>query len=148
LITAIEGDWMFVKVPTGTDCDVCQVKSACTFQGPDAAYRMLRVARVVGCAVGDRVWVEQPASVLGIGLLALAVLPVALVFAGYALSVCCFQFPYANLLLWVIGIAVWLVAIYGTNQWLTHAPRFQTTIRLRGFPRSEQPADPPGRMGE
>ena len=129
LITHIDADGMSVKVPTGNDCGACAAKSLCTFQGPDAAYRTLRVAHVEGCAVGDRLMVKEPGSVLAVVLLALVVWPVVLLLTGHGLAVCCAKFPYAVLVLWVSGGTVWVGGLYAANRWITQAPRFQTMAR-------------------
>ena len=129
LITHIDGEGMSVKVATGADCAVCPGKMACTFQGPDAAYRTLRVECIEGCAVGDRLLVEEPGSVLAVALLLIVALPVVLLLTGYSLLVCCLKFPYASLALWLSGAGVWMGGLYGANRWMTQAPRFQTKVR-------------------
>lgn len=129
LITHIDDDGMSVKVPTGADCAACPGKSACTFQGPDSSYRTLRVQHLDGCAVGDRLMVDEPGSVLAVTLMVVVGLPVVLMLGGYALAECCVRFPYATLLLWVSGVALWAGGLVLVNRWMIRAPMFQTTIR-------------------
>ncbi|MFQ6004465.1 MAG: SoxR reducing system RseC family protein [Woeseia sp.] len=128
LITRIENGWMYVKVPVGLGCNACPTKSACTFSGPDRAYRTFRIRHIAGCQVGDRVLVQVPGRVLGITALVMIVLPVVMILAGYNLLVCCMRFPYATLLLWLIGTALWIAAIYGANYWMEHGIRFQERV--------------------
>jgi positive regulator of sigma E activity len=128
LITRIENDWMFVKVPVGLGCSACANKSACTFSGPKRAYRTFRIRQIAGCQVGDRVLVHVPGAVLGITALVMIALPVALILVGNSLLVCCLKFPYATLLLWLVGAALWMAAMYGANYWIEHGVRFQDRI--------------------
>ncbi len=122
---------MDVKVPTGADCAVCPVKSACTFSGPESAYRTHRVALIPGCVVGDRVWVDEPTSVLVVTLLVVVGVPVILLFAGYAINACCVRYPYGVAALWLAGIAVWVIVLYGANLWMARAAPFQVRIHRR-----------------
>lgn len=129
LITAIDGDEMAVKVPTGADCAACHGKTACHFGGPASAYKTLHVPRLEGCGVGDRLLVEEPGSVLTVAVVVMIALPLGLVLAGYTLSTCCMRFDYATLLLSILGIAIWLAALYAVNRWMTSSPRFQPNVR-------------------
>lgn len=129
LIIRIENGWMYVKVPVGLGCNACPNKMACTFSGPDRAYRTFRIRHIAGCQVGDRVLVHVPARVLGLTALVMIVLPVVMILAGYKLLACCMQFPYAPLLLWLIGAALWMAALYGANYWIEHGVRFQERVR-------------------
>lgn len=129
LITAIDGDEMAVKVPTGADCAACHGKTACHFGGPASAYKTLRVARLEDCGVGDRLLVEEPGSVLALAIVVMIGLPLGLVLAGYVLWTCCMRFDYATLLLSILGVAIWLAALYAVNRWITSSPRFQPKVR-------------------
>jgi len=129
LITAIDGDTMSVKVPTGAECGSCHGKTACTFRGPESAYQTLRVPKLEGCVVGDRLLVEEPGSLLAVALLVMIVLPAALLLVGYMLTVCCVRFQYATLLLTVLGVAIWIIGLYVANRWMTSSPRFQPVVR-------------------
>lgn len=136
LVTRIENGWMHVKVPVGSGCGTCAVKSQCTFSGPNSAYRTFRVRQVPDCSVGDRILVEVPSSVLGVTGLVLVVLPAAMILAGYWLIQCCLQFPYATPLLWLAGITVWLAAMYAANRWVDRSARFREQITtVKGDPR-------------
>lgn len=129
LITHIDEQAMSVKVRSDIDCAACPGKMACRFEGPDSAYRTLRVSHIEGCTVGDRVLVEEPASVLGVALLLVVALPVILMLSGYWLAAHWLRFPYATLLLWLTGITVWVGALSAANRWMSRAPRFQTAVR-------------------
>lgn len=129
LITRIEDGWMHVKVPVGLGCNACGNKSLCTFSGPERAYRTFRIKHIAGCEVGDRVLVHLPGSVLAITALVMIALPVAMILAGYGLLVCCLQFPYATLLLWLTGVVLWAAALYGANYWMERGVRFQERVR-------------------
>lgn len=129
MVVRIGGNRMSVKVPTGADCVACHSKMACTFQGPESAYKTLEVPRLADCSVGDRVLVEEPASILLVALVVLLVLPVALLLGGYALAGCCVQFRYAILVLSLGGISLWCLGLYAANRWLSEAKRFQPRVR-------------------
>ena len=129
LVVQIDDHGMSVKVPTGADCTACPGKIACTFKGPESSYRTLRVPRIEGCVVGDRLLVEEPGSVLAMALVVLVALPVALMAGGYALATCCVQFQYATPLLWATGVGIWIAGLYLANRWMSRAPRFQAIAR-------------------
>ena len=129
LVTRVENGWMHVKVPVGLGCRACPNKTACTFSGPDRAYRTFRVRHVEGCRKGDRVLVNVPVSVLGVTALVMLGLPILIILGGYHLLVCCMLFPYATALLWLAGVVLWLAAMYGANHWMEHAARFQARVR-------------------
>jgi positive regulator of sigma E activity len=143
LITHIDDQGMSVKVRSGVDCAACPGKMACSFQGPDSAYRTLRVQLIDGCAVGDRLMVEEPASVLGVALLLVLALPLTLMLTGYWLAANLLRFPYAALILWLTGIAVWVGALYVANRWMSRSPRFQTAVRQPAVLTDTSPADHP-----
>ena len=128
LITRIEKGSMYVKVPVGLGCNVCPNKLSCTFSGPERAYRTFRVHHEEGCRVGDRVLVHVPGAVLGVTGLVFVGLPFLLVLGGYSLLSCCVQFPFAALFLWIIGIALWLAAMYGANAWIERGVQFRERV--------------------
>jgi len=129
LIVNIDGEWMSVRVPTGAGCSSCADTSSCSFLGPASAYRTLRLPREDWCSVGQRIRVEEPPSTLAPAAVALVALPLALIVLGRALLECCLRFPFATLTTWLIGVGVWLAALYGTNLWMSRAARFRSTIR-------------------
>ena len=129
MVLRIESDRMHVKVPTGADCAACHGKMSCTFQGPDKACKTLEVPRLAGTAVGDKVMVEEPATVLLVALLVLLVWPVTLLFVGYALASCCVQFRFSILVLSISGIGLWLLGLLAANRWLSQSKRFQARVR-------------------
>ncbi len=129
IITQIEGDWMEVKVPTGVGCGHCSEGSGCTFRGPDSAYRTFRVRREAGYSAGDQVRLDEPGSSLAMTVLVLLLLPIVLIIAGYLLLECCVRLPYATVVFWVFGVALWGLALYGANCWMSRAARFQPKLR-------------------
>jgi positive regulator of sigma E activity len=129
LITRIDEGSMYVKVPLGLGCKTCPNKSACTFSGPERAYRTFRVRRIQGCRVGDRVLVHESGATLAITWLVLVVLPLVLILAGYGLLTCCVQFPYATFVLWVIGVALWIAAMYAANLWVERGVHFRERVQ-------------------
>lgn len=129
LITRVDNDWMEVKVPTGDDCTVCPVRTACSFEGPKKAYRIYRVGRQDDYAVGDRVEVEEPASVLTVAFLVIAVVPLILLVLGYELTVWIDAASRSPVLMWLAGIAAWFALLILANRWVSRSPRFQTRIR-------------------
>lgn len=128
LITRIEKGNMYVKVPIGHGCSVCPNKMSCTFSGPERAYRTFRVYHEKGCRVGDRVLVHVPGAVLGVTGLVFVGLPFLLILGGYSLLTCCMQLPYATFFLWVLGISLWLGAMYGANAWIERGVQFRERI--------------------
>lgn len=129
LVTRVENGWMHVKVPVGLGYRACPNKTACTFSGPDRAYRTFRIRHVEGCRKGDRVLVSVPVLVLGVTALVMLGLPIVMVLGGYNLLVCCMLFPYATPLLWLAGVVLWLAAMHGANHWMEHAAQFQARVR-------------------
>ena len=129
LITRIDNEWMEVKVPTGEDCTVCPVKSACSFEGPKKAYRFFQVPRQSDYAEGDRVEVEDPGSVLGVAFVAFVLVPALLLVIGFGLTTHFDSVAQSPILAWTAGILVWLAVIVLANRWISRATRFQTRIR-------------------
>jgi positive regulator of sigma E activity len=129
LIIRIEEGSMYVKVPVGLGCNACPNKSACTFSRPERAYRTFRLRYITGCHVGDRVLVHVPGAALAITALVLIVLPFVFILAGCGLLTCCVRFPHATIILWLVGVALWLAAMYGANLWMEHAVRFRERVR-------------------
>jgi len=128
LITRINDGWMEIKVSLLDKCSACANKSMCTFSGPENAYQTFRVPRVTNCRVGDRVLVQVPGTRLAMTALVMIALPLVLLLSGYALRDCCMRFPYATLLLALIGIALWIAAMYGANRWMERNIRFQERV--------------------
>ena len=129
LITHVDSEWMEVKVPTGEDCTVCPARSACSFEGPKKAYRVFQVPRQGDYVEGDRVEVEDPASVLGVAFMAFVVTPVFLLALGFELTIRFDDLAQSPILVWTAGIALWLAVIFLANRWVSRATRFQTRIR-------------------
>lgn len=131
LITRVGSDWMEVKVPTGDDCTVCPVRTACSFEGPKKAYRIFRMGRQKDYVVGDRVEVEEPASVLAVAALVIIAVPIVLLVLGYELTVWIDKASQFPVLAWVAGISIWAVVLFLANRWVSRSRRFQTRIRGR-----------------
>lgn len=130
MILQIRPATVLVRVPTGSDCDVCPVNTLCAFKGPDAAYRTIELPWDEGLEPGDRVIVEQPDSILGIVALVVLVLPLMLLTIGYALSSSWLMAPYQDRYLWIAGIIIWASSAWLAHRWVEHAPRFRTIIEL------------------
>ncbi len=128
LITRIDDSSMYVKVPVGLGCNACPNKMSCTFSGPERAYRTFRVHREPACRVGDRVLVHVPGAVLGVTGFVFVALPFLMILGGYGLWSCCLQFPYATILLWGVGISMWVAAMYGANIWIEHGVQFRERV--------------------
>lgn len=120
---------MDVRVPTGSGCEACAGKAACSFLGPASAYRTVRLPREDWCKAGQRILVEEPPSTLMPAVLVLVALPVALIAAGRWLLACCLRFPFATLAAWLAGFGIWIAALYVANIWMSRATRFRSTIR-------------------
>ncbi len=139
LITRVGDEWIEVRVPTGEDCSVCPVKSACSFEGPTKAYRVFQVPRQGDYVKGDRVEVEDPPSVLAVAFAVFVVAPVFLLGIGIWLTTRFDDVAQAPILVWTAGIIIWLAVIFLANRWLSRAARFQTRIRDCQYSR---PMDP------
>lgn len=136
LVTRIDNGWMYVKVPVGSGCRACAMKSHCTFSGPKRAYRTFRIREVPECHVGDRILVDVPSSALTVAGIVLVGLPVAMIMIGYWLLQCCLRFPYATPLLWLTGLVVWLVTMVAVNRWMERSARFNERVTpFRGGPK-------------
>lgn len=72
--------------------------------------------------------VHVPGAVLGVTGLVFVALPFLLILGGYGLLTCCLQFPYAAILLWGIGIPIWVAAMYGANVWIERGVQFQEHV--------------------
>ena len=131
LITHVGNDWMEVRVPTGDDCTVCPAKSACSFEGPKKAYRDFRVARGAGLVPGDRVEVEEPASVLAVAFVAFVAAPAILLAFGFGLAARIDNLAHWPILTSTAGVAAWLLIIVLAERWVSRSRRFQARIRTR-----------------
>ena len=92
-VTKIEADWMNIKIPVREGCNSCSVKSACSFVGPDSAYRYLKLPQKPGILEGDQVVLETKESVQNISALIVFVLPIFLIIGCYLLAKYFFQIP-------------------------------------------------------
>ena len=79
--------------------------------------------------MGQRVNVDEPPTTLAPAALALVALPLALIVLGRTLLECCVHFRFATATVWLVGIGVWIAALYGTNLWMSRAALFRATIR-------------------
>lgn len=128
LVTRIDKGWMYVKVPVGSDCHACVSKSQCTFSGPDRGYRTFRVRQLPQCVVGERILVDVPSSALTVAGILLVLVPVVMILAGFWLLHAWLRFPYATPLLWLIGLAAWLVLMIAVNNWMERSARFSERV--------------------
>jgi positive regulator of sigma E activity len=134
LVTRIDKEWMYVKVPVGSGCRACSIKSQCTFSGPARAYRMFRIRQVPECRVGDRILVNVPSSAFTVAGIVFVVIPVVMILAGYWLLNSWLRFPHATPLLWLSGTAVWLALMVAVNKWMERSARFNERVTPLGRP--------------
>lgn len=135
LITRVDNDWMYVKVPVGSGCRACANRSQCSFSGPARAYRTFRVRQIPDCRVGDRIMVDVPSSALTVAAIVFVLVPVLMILAGYWLLNSWLQFPNAMPLLWILGLSAWMLLLFGVNKWMERSARFKERVTpFRGSP--------------
>jgi positive regulator of sigma E activity len=134
LITRINGDWMYVKVPVGSGCHACARKSQCTFSGPGRAYRTFRIRQAPECRVGDRILVDVPSGAMLVAGIVFILVPVVMMLFGYWALNSWLRFPHATTMLWLIGISAWLTLLFAVNKWMERSVRFTERITPLGGP--------------
>jgi len=75
------------------------------------------------------VLVHMPGTVLDVTGLVFVALPLDLNLSGHGLLTCCTQFPYTTLIHWVVGVALWLAAMYRSNNWIERGARFRERVQ-------------------
>lgn len=141
LVTQVTVDWIEVKVPTGKGCGMCASRGACTFRGPDSAYQSHRVPRAgVTASVkeGDRVTLEIPEKLRYLAEGVLLLLPIVLTLIGIGLVECCIRTPYGAVWIALLGVAIYIVALVGTERKVRHAAKYQPRIIPPSVPSSSQ----------
>jgi positive regulator of sigma E activity len=127
-VTIIENGWMEVKVPTGRGCTSCLGKSACTFSGPDSAYRNFKIPFQNGIQEGDRVTLEIRESAQNLSALIIFGSPVILFPVSYLLIDKVFQISNSEIWSVVVTAILYVVTLILSNRWFSQSPTFQPRI--------------------
>jgi positive regulator of sigma E activity len=136
-VTQIENGWMEVKVPTGNGCALCKGKSACTFRGPDSAYRHFKLPHQPGIQEGNRVSLEIRDAAQNLSAFILFGSPVILFLASYLLINYYFRIP--NSEIWSVAVTAVLygITLFLSNRWLSRLPMFQPRLTGVGNPETD-----------
>ncbi len=127
-VTNVQGRWMHVKVPTGTGCALCQGKSACTFSGPDSAYRHFKFPMQSGVQEGNRVTLEIRDAAQNLSAFIIFGSPVILFPASYLLINYYLQLPNSEIWSVVVTVILYGITLFLSNRWLSRLPMFQPRI--------------------
>ena len=77
----------------------------------------------------------MPGGALTVASIVLVVVPVVMILGGYWLLRSWLRFPYATPLLWLTGLAAWLVLMFVVNKWMQRSARFNERVTQLGGPR-------------
>lgn len=127
-VTIIENGWMEVKVPTGKGCTFCGGKSACTFSGPDSAYRNFKLPYQSGIQEGTRITLEIRESAQTISALIIFGSPVILFLASYLLINNYFRIPNSEIWSVLATFVFYGITLFLSNRWLTRLSMFQPRV--------------------
>ncbi|MFQ5583222.1 MAG: SoxR reducing system RseC family protein, partial [Calditrichia bacterium] len=117
-VTKIENDWMYVKVPVSEGCTSCGLKSACTFTGPDSAYRYFKLPIRPDVSEGDRVKLEIRESAQNISALILFGSPILIFIVSYLLISKIFQISHSEVWSVIATIVLYGITLVISNRWL------------------------------
>jgi len=127
-IVAIELGRMKVKMPTGEGCEMCGLKKACTYQGPDSAYRFFEVSHVKGAEVGDLATVETNNNAQNISALIVFGSPIILFAITYMLLHGLFHLSYSEIWSTVVTMVLYVVALIYGNRLVDRLPALQPKV--------------------
>jgi len=127
-VTIIKNGWMEVKVPTGKGCAFCGGKAACTFSGPDSAYRNFKLLYQSGIQEGSRITLEIRESAQTISALIIFGSPIILFLASYLLLNNYFRIPNSEIWSVLVTVVSYGITLFLSNRWLTRLPMFQPRI--------------------
>lgn len=127
-VTKIEEGWIEVKIPTGRGCTSCLAKSACTFSGPDSAYRKFKIAFQSGIQEGDRVTLEIRESAQNLSSVIVFISPVILFLLSYLLINNFFQISNSEIWSVVTTAILYGITLILSNRWFSRSPMFQPRI--------------------
>ncbi len=139
LVTEIRDGLMEVRVPRAEGCSACAARNACTFVGPDSAYRRVRLAHRTGIAVGDLLSLEFSDAARNLSALILFGSPILFV-AGGVLVAQYVQFAYAEVVAVLAGVVLYGLTLILANRWVSRVRAFQP--RVRAGPSRTERADP------
>ncbi|MFZ0391542.1 MAG: SoxR reducing system RseC family protein [Calditrichia bacterium] len=127
-ITEISGQEMTVQLRTGKQCNICAAKSACSFNGPDANYRYIRLPLQPGAHPGKGVELEyREVSRIWAALIVFC-LPVLMLFAGYAVGNSYFGSSNSGIEGAVIGLILSAPVLWILNKLLAHSRFFRPQV--------------------
>ncbi len=117
-VIRIENQQATVQMRSSEQCHVCAAKSACSFNGPESAYRYMTVPLQKGIREGDVVSLEYRGRSRIFSALIVFLLPILLILAGYFLTD--YFFRTANSGMWgaIGGFLLSVPVLYGLNRLL------------------------------
>lgn len=127
-VADIKDDWIDIKIPTGSGCISCHSKTSCSFQGPDSAYRHVRIPYQSEIEIGDKITLETSESAQNISALIIFGLPILLILAGYFIATKFLNIPHAEVWGIIGGFVVYAIVLIITNRWFSKLPMFLPKI--------------------
>jgi positive regulator of sigma E activity len=127
-VIKIEDSWMYIKVPTAVGCASCGLKSACTFSGPDSAYRNFKLPYKSGIKEGNQVTLEIQESAQTISALIIFGSPIILFLASYLIIEHYLRIPNSEIWSVLTTIILYGIALIFSNRWLRTLTIFQPKI--------------------
>lgn len=127
-VTKIDNSWMDIKVPSNNGCDKCGLKSACTFSGPDDAYRHFKVPYQPGVEEGNLVKMEILEAAKNISTLIIFGSPILLFFISYFLINNYFRTSGSEVWSVLVTIVLYGIILVLSNHWLSRLSLFQPKI--------------------
>lgn len=127
-VTSVENGEIEVKVPTGDGCALCGGKAACSFSGPDSAYRIFRLPFQFGIQKGSRLTLEIRGSAQIISALIIFTSPVILFLAIYLMMSSYLHFPNSELWSGLATLVFYSITLIFSNHWLSRSAMFQPRI--------------------
>lgn len=127
-VTKIEEGWMEVKVPTGRGCASCLGKSACTFSGPDSAYRHFKLPYQPGIQEGNQVTLKIREAAQNLSAVIIFGSPIILFPASYLFVHNYLQIPNSEIWSVVVSAILYGITLTLSNRWFSHSPMFQPRV--------------------
>ena len=127
-VTKIEDGWLHVQIPTGEGCTSCGAKTACSFKGPESAYRSMKIPYRNGITAGNLVKLEIPDWSQNLATLIVFVLPIFLILGSYLLANYYFRIPNSEIWGILAGFVLYVAALYFFNRVLSKSPSFSPRV--------------------
>ncbi len=127
-VTKIDNSWMDIKVPSNKGCSSCGLKSACTFSGPDDAYRHFMVPFQTDIKEGDLVKLVVSDAAQNLSALIIFGSPTLLFFLSYLLINNYIQASNSEVWSVLITIVLYGIVLVLSNHWLSRLSFFQPKV--------------------